>query len=50
MLFVPLTYSSDAKVAAGKGLLSGHITFEMKGGVERIDSASSAMVLSGLLS
>jgi hypothetical protein len=50
MLFVSLAYPSDAKVAAGKGLLSGHICIEMKGGLERIDSASSAMVLSGLLS
>jgi DNA topoisomerase VI subunit A len=35
---------SDAKVAAGKGLVSGHISFEMRSGVERIDCALSGMV------
>jgi hypothetical protein len=35
---------SDAKVAAGKGLVSGYISFEMKTGLERIDCVSTGMV------
>jgi hypothetical protein len=35
---------SNAKVAAGKGLVSGHISFEMKSGIERIDCALTGMV------
>jgi hypothetical protein len=32
-------------VATAKGLLSGHITFEMKDGIDRINTALTAMVL-----